>query len=316
MENEIKKITKDIVREIENFNSSNISNQDELQNITQHGKSEKLKEFDSKIVEVLKTFGIQEYDPKNLEHEELVINLRINEFESIVEKENIEKKKKITILIEKLQEASIKTEYIFYDSPLEVYESYVIEKKDKYKPDYIDSDFSDFLKNEIIYRLNPVDNRYIETNKKYHYNDFIYQNNNFNITELKKIEFLKTMLLNEGYTLVDKNIEEGVSRFFRKTEKPLRNSSNLVDKLKWTGSIGSLGFILANLASLGYIEAPKKKDGDINYSKFASQVINSFDDSGTKNTLMKYLNLESDKGMDAKDKFDAKDFEIPHSKLT
>jgi len=82
-------------------------------------------------------------------------------------------------------------------------------------------------------------------------------------------------------------------------------------KIKWIGKPSQLGFIMSNLAHLGYIEPPLKKNGEINYSQFANMVLGTFEVNTTNNTLEKYLNLDSEKGQETLRNFNSKDFSIP-----
>ena len=92
------------------------------------------------------------------------------------------------------------------------------------------------------------------------------------------------------------------------------NSTNSNEKLKWIGKPSQLGFIIGKLADLGYIDTPKRLNGEINYKQFANLVNNTFEVNSTNDTLSKYLNLESEKGKETVRKFDNYDFKIPHIK--
>jgi len=87
-----------------------------------------------------------------------------------------------------------------------------------------------------------------------------------------------------------------------------------VPRLKWVGKPSQLGFIISSLVDLGYIEAPLKIDGEINYTQFAKLVKQTFDVNTTENTLSKYLNQDSDKGQEPMRKFEQNGFNIPHIK--
>ena len=96
----------------------------------------------------------------------------------------------------------------------------------------------------------------------------------------------------------------------------MTSSPSSLNKIKWVGKASQLGFILSNLAELGYIEPPRKKDGEINYSQFAKLVMETFEAQTTENTLTKYLNLNSDKGKETVRNFQKSGFNLPHIKLT
>jgi len=94
----------------------------------------------------------------------------------------------------------------------------------------------------------------------------------------------------------------------------IESQSQITEKIKWIGKPSQLGFIIGKLADLGYIEAPKRPNGETNFSKFASLVNNTFEVDTTDNTLSKYLNLESEKGSETVRKFNEYGFDIPHTK--
>ena len=69
-------------------------------------------------------------------------------------------------------------------------------------------------------------------------------------------------------------------------------------KLKWQGKPAHFAYIIATLASNGFIDTPKKKDGEINFRQFALLAKNSFNVDITPGSLEKYLNLDSEKGQE------------------
>jgi hypothetical protein len=85
-------------------------------------------------------------------------------------------------------------------------------------------------------------------------------------------------------------------------------------KLKWIGKPSQIGFIIGKLAEYGYIDPPTKKDGEINYTKFAELVLENFDVSTTSSSLSKYLNSESEKGQEPARQFEKNNFYLPQSK--
>ena len=99
------------------------------------------------------------------------------------------------------------------------------------------------------------------------------------------------------------------------------NNSNLTkedsedSKLKWIGKPSQLGFIISSLVDLGYIEAPVRQNGDINYTQFAKLVKQTFDIDTTESTLSKYLNTDSEKGQEPMRKFEEYGFNIPHKNI-
>lgn len=98
------------------------------------------------------------------------------------------------------------------------------------------------------------------------------------------------------------------------TEKIMEVNIEDEQKIKWIGKPSQLGFIIGKLAELGYIDAPTKPNGDINFTQFAKQVNNTFEVATTQATLSKYLNLESEKGSETVRKFNESGFDIPHVK--
>jgi hypothetical protein len=86
------------------------------------------------------------------------------------------------------------------------------------------------------------------------------------------------------------------------------------NKLKWIGKPSQIGFIIGKLAEYGYIEPPTKKDGEINYTKFAELVLENFNVSTTGASLSKYLNSESEKGQEPARQFEKNNFYLPQSK--
>lgn len=90
------------------------------------------------------------------------------------------------------------------------------------------------------------------------------------------------------------------------------DSSDSSSKIKWIGKPSQLGFIIRHLVDMGYIEAPVKKTGEINYTQFAKIVKTTFDIVTTEDTLIKYLNFDSEKSQSIIRKFDEIGFNIPH----
>ncbi|MCF6182124.1 hypothetical protein [Lutibacter sp.] len=95
----------------------------------------------------------------------------------------------------------------------------------------------------------------------------------------------------------------------------LDQSHTVFKKIKWVGKPSQLGFIIGVLADLDYIEAPKRKSNDINYTQFAKQIKDVFEIKTTESTLSKYLNLDSEKAQETKRKFEKENFHIPNRKI-
>lgn len=92
-------------------------------------------------------------------------------------------------------------------------------------------------------------------------------------------------------------------------------TTGITKKIKWIGKPSQLGYIIGSLAFLDYIETPKNKDGEINYTQFSKDLLAIFEIKTTPQTLSKYLNLESEKSQEPKRKFEKEDFYIPNRKI-
>lgn len=108
------------------------------------------------------------------------------------------------------------------------------------------------------------------------------------------------------------------SQFINELEKIKNMMSQIKDersytKIKWTGKQTHIGFIIGTLIDQGYIDAPKKNNGEINYTKLAIQIKQNFDVDVTDETLRKYLNPMDDKHQQSKTMFDKQNFHLPHS---
>lgn len=108
----------------------------------------------------------------------------------------------------------------------------------------------------------------------------------------------------------------GLVRFAQYLENEISKEKYIQDAeekkaIKWLGKVSHLGYIIGLLAENGYIEAPKRKNGETNYNEFARQICNVIDFEGNNiGTLSKMLNIEAN-NMEYKNK-DA--FQIPHIK--
>ncbi|MDG4714838.1 hypothetical protein [Winogradskyella marincola] len=114
-----------------------------------------------------------------------------------------------------------------------------------------------------------------------------------------------------------------ITEFIESKSKKSNTNINLMEeellepisKLKWLGKPSQLGFIISSLTDLGYIEAPLRQNGDVNYTQFAKLVKQTFDIDTTENTLSKYLNTDSEKGQEPMRKFEQNGFNIPHRNI-
>ena len=83
-------------------------------------------------------------------------------------------------------------------------------------------------------------------------------------------------------------------------------------KLKWIGKPSHVGYLIGVLAEQGYIEAPKKPDGDTNYSEFARNILDVFEvKSHSFQSMAKYLNNDSEKYIETDTKFKSNNFFLP-----
>lgn len=138
---------------------------------------------------------------------------------------------------------------------------------------------------------------------------FIHRNKlNFDIDELKQITI--------DFYIYAAHIE--TNKMVGYLEDLKINSINTIDnadKIKWIGKPAQLGFILGTLADLNYIDAPKLKNGEINYTQFANLLLSVFDIKSTPSSIAKYLNLESEKGQETSRRFKKHAFAIPHKNI-
>ena len=94
---------------------------------------------------------------------------------------------------------------------------------------------------------------------------------------------------------------------------------NNVNVLKWIGKPSHLAYMISQFIQEGYIEAPMKRDGEINYTELSKQILNSFNFSSKSpsvETLRRYCNVESDKFLPINEKFIKEGFYLPDSKIT
>ena len=85
-------------------------------------------------------------------------------------------------------------------------------------------------------------------------------------------------------------------------------------KISWDSKPAHLGYIMGMLADLEFINAPRRQNGEINYTQFAKQVYNVFDVKTTESTLSKYLNTSTEKAQETERNFNKASFNIPHKK--
>ena len=85
-------------------------------------------------------------------------------------------------------------------------------------------------------------------------------------------------------------------------------------KLQWSGKPSQLGHIVGQLAQLGYIEPPKRDNGEINYTQFSKDLLRMFKVNTTQGSLAAYLNPNNEKAQETERNFIKAKFNIPHKK--
>ncbi|MFV8379329.1 hypothetical protein [Flavobacterium sp. LB3R33] len=150
---------------------------------------------------------------------------------------------------------------------------------------------------------------------------YIYVENSKNFQELLGEKKFLMEYQNKYYIYFCKYLTDDLISFFQNKkiihiDKPLEfQTIQKTEKIKWIGKPSQLGIIIGQLVEMGYIEAPIKKSGDINYTQFAKTVRTSFDTETTEETLIKYLNFDSEKAQPTIRKFKENGFNIPHKNI-
>lgn len=153
------------------------------------------------------------------------------------------------------------------------------------------------------------DKNEIEFKNGFHKIKGIIKNKDFEVEILKATTAVSKLKqdLKERKSILLKIIKEN-----KKTAESLNQN-----KLKWIGKPSHLAFIIRTLIDEGYLEAPIKHNNEINLSKLAKQLMNTFqiENGTTENTLMKYLNPNSEKHQALAENFSEQEFHIPDSGL-
>lgn len=124
------------------------------------------------------------------------------------------------------------------------------------------------------------------------------------------ISFLPLALFNIGYQFfLD-------LRKIKHMVEEIKAGNLLNSKIKWSTTKTHIGFIIGTLAHHEYIEPPRNKNGEINYTAFAKLIKQNFEIEISDDTLRKYLNPNDDKYIESKKIFEQEKFYLPHSKLT
>ena len=95
----------------------------------------------------------------------------------------------------------------------------------------------------------------------------------------------------------------------------IRKSNQISLKIKWLGKKTHIGFIFSMLSQEGYIDTPKLKNGEINYTAFSRIIKELFEVDVTEGTLRKYLNPLDDKFEENQNTFEKEKFHLPNVKL-
>lgn len=100
----------------------------------------------------------------------------------------------------------------------------------------------------------------------------------------------------------------------KKTIEYLENydSKDNTEKIIWSGKITHIGFVLGTLALKGFIDAPKHKNGEINFAAFSRLILENFDVDIDKESLRKYLNPEEQKFNENFNAFTKANFNMPN----
>lgn len=93
--------------------------------------------------------------------------------------------------------------------------------------------------------------------------------------------------------------------------------NNNTETLNWCGKPSHLAFIISQLIDEGYIQAPVKKDNEINHSEISRIILKifSFQKAPSPETLRRYLNNNDDKHLNLKKSFDNAGYHLPHSAI-
>lgn len=96
------------------------------------------------------------------------------------------------------------------------------------------------------------------------------------------------------------------------------NSSANLDGLLWRGKPSHLAFLISQLIEEGYVEPPRKSDGDINIEVLSNMILDTFGFVSKKpalETLKKYVNVDTDKHNELSERFVNHGFHLPNSKI-
>jgi hypothetical protein len=233
-------------------------------------------------------------------------------------------KQNIGHLIMQLYDTSIEDNFYYLDCPIEVYENTYNLRFNEVCQIFRGTTEVFFLKSELE-DLILGKYSYSKTNLQ----DFrnYCQNTFYNTSFHSKTEYIRGKLLSlchivnitpevykiPGFSMYANGIYTNIDYTFdpsvmSKVEVPSKDDK---ERLVWIGNASHLGFIIGTLIDKGFIKAPTHKSGDINYTKLASLVKQSFINDSKDTTLSKYLNLNSEKSHEAKRVLEECGFLIP-----
>jgi len=101
-------------------------------------------------------------------------------------------------------------------------------------------------------------------------------------------------------------------------ENSLEKTHSQFMALKWKGKPSHLAYFIAQCIEEGYIEAPIKRNGDLNIQELSKRILESFDFGSGKpsiETLKKYCNSDTDKYIKLNERFVNHGFHLPNSKI-
>jgi hypothetical protein len=122
----------------------------------------------------------------------------------------------------------------------------------------------------------------------------------------RALSFIPLSIFNIGHNFVVQLMK------IQQIVQDLKEEKSVNPKINWVGKKTHIGYILGNLALNGFIDAPKNKNGEINYTAYAKLIKQNFNAEITEDSLRKYLNPEDDKFEENKKSFDKAKFNMPN----
>jgi hypothetical protein len=197
---------------------------------------------------------------------------------------------------------------------------YIDDSKSRYYSKIVDSDYIGKAESRKIDIDNyPIDGHFIKIIKKWVLEDQQFRQDmedyesfyhiGYHTKRFKVLSYLPFALWHISLKFIEdlKNAKSIISE---------QNETNLSGtKLKWTGKKTHIGFIIGTLAAEGYIDPPRLKNDDVNYTAFSKLIKQVFDVEVGDDTLRKYLNPDDEKFQENKATFEKENFHLPHKKL-